>query len=169
MAALPPAHSVNSGSLTLQGLCEGSRAAARGPAVPGRVPSAVHRRTHATDWPWTPATFRQAAPFSFAMLMLLPTALCLVVAKRTTNGPARACADSSLSGAYPSEHENYICKNYSRAWPLPCMPPRRHWRPKWGGEQPGVRGSRGDTFVTTAWWAPHTVDWPAYANASFNV
>ena len=41
----------------------------------------------------------------------------------------------SLDSRYAKDHGNYLCKNWTRAWPLPCRAPReRYARRKWADD-----------------------------------
>ena len=66
-----------------------------------------------------------------------------------------------LNPAYAPDHANYLCRNYSRPTPLPCVDPADKWEPRW------LSGKR--RFVVFAWWPPVNADFEAYADAGFNM
>ena len=75
----------------------------------------------------------------------------------------RASNSVALDASYASDHQNYLCMNYTRPVPLPCAKARRAWKPRWLDKAGRPR------FVITAWWPPAQEDIGAFADAGFNM
>ena len=69
-------------------------------------------------------------PRAIAIVGLVAAAL----AKNYDDGPQRWCGANSyptLDAQYANDHANYLCKNWTRSWRLPCRPVRDLWTPNW--------------------------------------
>lgn len=81
-----------------------------------------------------------------------------------TCGASRVEIDSS----YASDHHNYLCNNYTRPVPLPCVPASSKWKPLWFGNA-SERAAAPKKFMIYAWWPPNPADFEAYADAGFDL
>lgn len=65
-------------------------------------------------------------------------ALLLAGASADESGPQRYCGSTfypALDAQYEGDHANYLCKNWTRPWRLPCRPARELWTPNWPADE----------------------------------